>query len=140
MAVYRTVQRQKLLDYLRSHIGQAFTVREIVSGISRCGGENNPSGSTVYRLMRELVESGTVRKDVNVESRENVYYLAAPEKDAVSMRCRVCGNVFSVNDDSSRRIKDELSKCGTEITDDNIEFLIRCGKCRNSDNGGNHEK
>ncbi len=140
MAVYKTVQRQKLLDYLRSHIGQVFTVREIVSGISLCGGENNPSESTVYRLMRELVESGIVRKDVNVESRENVYYYAAPEKDTVSMRCRVCGNVFSVNDDSSRRIKDELSKCGTEITGDNIELLIRCGKCRNSDNGGSHEK
>ncbi|MBP3855023.1 MAG: transcriptional repressor [Ruminiclostridium sp.] len=128
MAVYKTVQRQMLLDFLKAHPGQTLTVKEITAGIAENAG-SAPSESTIYRLMRELVESGTVKKDVNVESRENVYYLAESGDSGVSMRCRVCGNVYSVDDESSRRIKDEISRCGTALPDDNIEFIIKCKKC-----------
>ncbi|MBR5088654.1 MAG: transcriptional repressor [Ruminiclostridium sp.] len=129
MAVYKTIQRKTLLDYLKAHCGQTLTVRDIVSGIAKEHTDNAPSESTVYRLMRELVEDGTVKKDVNVESRENVYCFSDGENRGVSMRCRVCGNVYSVDDESSRRIKDELSRCGEAVPEENIEFIIKCRKC-----------
>lgn len=129
MAVYNTAQRKLLLDFLGKNRGRAFTVKEIASLINVCENGRSPSESTIYRLMRELVDDGTVKKDVNVESRENVYYLPE-EQTGVSMRCRVCGNVYSVDNESSRRIKDEISRCGEALPDDNIEFIIKCRKCR----------
>lgn len=130
MAVYKTVQRRMLLDFLGSHRGETFTVREIASAVSGENPDNAPSESTIYRLMRELVETGTVHKTVDPESRENVYCIAASAETGVSMRCRVCGNVYSVDDEQSRRIKDEISRCGAAIPDDNIEFIIKCRKCK----------
>ncbi|MBR5091525.1 MAG: transcriptional repressor, partial [Ruminiclostridium sp.] len=77
MAVYKTMQRRMLLDFLESHSGESFTVKELVAAINSEHNDTVPSESTIYRLMRELVDGGTVRKDVDVESRENVYHLAA---------------------------------------------------------------
>lgn len=131
MAVYKTVQRKMLLDFLGTHAGQSFTVRQIVAGMNGCG-ENAPSESTVYRLMRELVDDGTVRKDVDVESRENVYRLECGSDAGVSMRCKICGSVYNVDGESSRRIKEEVSRCGAVPSDDNIELIIKCRKCGKS--------
>ena len=129
MAVYKTMQRRMLLDFLESHSGESFTVKELVSAINSEHDDAVPSESTIYRLMRELVDDGTVRKDVDVESRENVYRLSAGEDAGVSMRCKVCGSVYNVDGESGRRIKDELSRCGAVPTDENIELLIKCRKC-----------
>ena len=133
MAVYNTVQKTVLLDFLRSHSGEALTVKEIVTMLSGQHDCTVPSESTVYRIMRELVKSGTVKKDVNVESRENVYSLADDDNRGLSMRCRVCGNVYSVDDESSRRIKEEITKCAVGVSDGDIEFVIKCRKCRSNE-------
>ena len=130
MAVYKTMQRQILLDFLAAHKGSSFTVRDIVSMLAEAGTEPLPSESTVYRLMRELADDGTVRKEVNALSRENVYLLAEPGSGGVSMRCRICGNVYSVGGESEKRIKDEISRCGAAMPEDNIEFIIKCRKCK----------
>lgn len=133
MAVYKTMQRRMLLDFLESHSGESFTVKELVAAINSEHNDAVPSESTIYRLMRELVDDGTVRKDVDVESRENVYRLAVNADTGVSMRCKVCGSVYSVDGESGRRIKDELSRCGAVPSDDNIELLIKCRKCGKTD-------
>ena len=49
----------------------------------------------------------------------------AAENAGVSMRCRVCGNVYNVDDVSGRRIKDELMRLGDAVPDDSIELLAR---------------
>jgi len=133
MAVYNTVQRAVLLDFLRAHGGEALTVRDITSMLTKESGGTVPSESTVYRIMRDLVKCGVVRKDVNVESRENVYSLAEEDRHGVSMRCRVCGSVYSVDDESCKRIKEDLTRCGAGIPDGDIEVLIKCGKCGTAD-------
>ena len=133
MAVYNTVQRAVLLDFLRAHGGEALTVRDITAMLAKESGGTVPSESTVYRIMRDLVKSGVVRKTVNVESRENVYSLAEEESHGVSMRCRVCGSVYSVDDESGKRIKEDLTRCGAGVPDGDIEVLIKCGKCGTAD-------
>ena len=133
MAVYNTVQRAVLLDFLRAHGGESLTVRDITAMLAEERGENVPSESTVYRIMRDLVKCGVVRKDVNVESRENVYSLAEDDRHGVSMRCRVCGSVYSVDGENGKRIKEDLTRCGAGVPDGDIEVLIKCGKCGTAD-------
>lgn len=130
MAVYKTVPRQILSDFISSHTGQSFTVKEIVASIISEHSDIRPSESTVYRLMRELVANGMVIRDVDTESRENVYYFPGNENTGVSMRCRVCGSVYSVDNASCKRIKEEISRYGAASPEDNIEFLIKCKKCK----------
>ena len=130
MAVYKTARRQMLIDFMSSHSGQSFTVRDIAVELAAGNTDFTLSESTIYRLMRELVTNGIVVKDVNPESRENVYYYPSEGSTGVSMRCRVCGSVYSVDDVGSRRIKDEISRCGAAVPGNDIEFLIKCKKCK----------
>ncbi len=45
------------------------------------------------------------------------------------MRCKVCGNVYTVDGETSRRIKEEIVSCGAAVPADSIEFLVKCKNC-----------
>lgn len=129
MAVYKTAQREMLLDYLGKHGGRAFTVRELSAEISGAG-ENVPSESTVYRLLRELEKSGKVHRSINPENREYVYSTVSDENPSVNVRCKVCGSVCVVDDETSRRIKEDIAGLVDLYPDGGIELVVRCKNCK----------
>ena len=131
MAVYKTIHREILLDFLKEHKNESLTVREIAYELSRSPSAGKaPSESTVYRLMKELERSGTVHKDINPENREYVYRLTDDNSPGVSMRCRVCGNVYSVDDETGRRLKADIAGVGDIVSDGDIEFIVECRNCK----------
>ncbi|MBQ9383727.1 MAG: transcriptional repressor [Ruminiclostridium sp.] len=131
MAVYKTVQREILLDFLKARKNEAFTVREIAYELSRRGDlEKIPSESTVYRLLKDLEKNGSVQKDINPENREFVYRLTENHGKGVSMRCRVCGNVYSVDNETSRRLQADIAGVGDIVPDGDIEFIVECRNCK----------
>ena len=131
MAVYKTVQREILLDFLKTHKNETFTVREIAYELSRTADtEKKPSESTVYRLLRELEKNGAVKKDINPENREFVYRLTDEDGSGISMRCRVCGSVYSVDSETSRRLKADIAGVGDILPDGDIEFIVECKNCK----------
>lgn len=130
MATYKTVKRECLIDFLKSHSNCSFTVKEIVSEMSSDDAiKTVPSESTVYRLMREMEHEGTVRRYIDPKNREYVYCLAGNDDVPVNMRCKVCGNVYTVDGETSRRIKEEIVSCGASVPADSIEFLVKCKNC-----------
>ncbi|HBI51979.1 MAG TPA: hypothetical protein DDX72_04270 [Ruminococcaceae bacterium] len=71
MATYKTVKRECLIDFLKSHSKYSFTVREIAAEMSSDNTiKSVPSESTVYRLMREMEREGTVRRYIDPKNRE----------------------------------------------------------------------
>ena len=68
---YRTEQREKLLAFLSDNTARQLTMREIISAMK----EEGVGESTVYRLMRELTDSGRVRRFV-LENNRRFYYQA----------------------------------------------------------------
>ncbi len=131
MATYKTVKRESLIDFLRSHSSYSFTIKEIVAEMSadaqvKC----IPSESTVYRLMRQMEQEGTVNRFIDPVNREFVYCLASTDEVPVKMRCKICGNVYTVDEVTSRRIKSEIVSCGASIPEDDVEFIIKCKNCK----------
>lgn len=60
---YKTVGRQRLLDFLEKRPDRQFTADELTTELNRAdGGCGKSSKSTLYRHLSELCEEGTVRK------------------------------------------------------------------------------
>ena len=52
---YQTEQKKQLLDFLREHKEEHYTIDQIILNLQ---GEHTPGKSTVYRLIKQLVEEG----------------------------------------------------------------------------------
>lgn len=130
MATYKTENREMLLEFLEKHIGSAFTVRHIVSEMSTDGHTDVPSESTVYRLLRELEKDGRVQKTIDPVNREYMYIYSGKSGGKVNMRCKVCGNVYTADSETSRRIMADVAGCGEIAPDDEIELVVKCKHCR----------
>ena len=129
MAVYKTENREMLLGFLEQHSGDAFTVRQLASELTARGSHGAMSESTVYRLLRELEKDGKVQKTIDPDNREYMYiYESAGSR--VNMRCKVCGNVYAADSETSRKIIADVAGCGEAGSGEDIELLIKCKHCR----------
>lgn len=130
MAVYKTAHREMFIEFLKTHTDEPFTVREITSALNGCSSVGNPpSESTVYRLLRELEKNGSVRKSIEPENREYVYVFSGENHKHINMRCKVCGNVYEADNETSRRIMADIAGCGEIVPDGDIELVVKCKHC-----------
>ncbi|MBR5089365.1 MAG: transcriptional repressor [Ruminiclostridium sp.] len=130
MAAYKTANREALLHFLETHSGDPFTVRQITAEISADENHNAPSESTVYRFLRDLEKDGRVRKTIDPANREYMYIFEGENTGRVNMRCKVCGNVYAADRETSRRIIADAAGCGEIEPDDEIELIIKCKHCK----------
>ena len=130
MATYNTMQRTSILSFLETNIGQAFTVKEIVKGIrSDSAAGCSPSESTVYRIMTDLEKNGIVRRKIN-PNREYQYRLSNVKSGSISVRCKICGAIQHIDEKVCCEIIDELKHNVSIGTDEDIEILGICDKCK----------
>ncbi len=130
MSVYKTANREMLISFLEKHSGIPFTVKQIVNEITAGAGGEKPSESTVYRLLRELEDDGRVQKTIDPVNREYIYIFEGETSGRVNMRCKVCGNVYAADSETSRRIIADIAGFGEATPDEEIELLIKCKHCR----------
>ena len=95
MSGYQTEQKRKLLAFLEQNAEAAYSIDEIIRGLSEAHpNETLPGKSTLYRLMTRLVDEGAVKRFVKGNSRHFVYQLLRG-KDCVGhlhLRCSSCGH------------------------------------------------
>ena len=136
LAKYNTVQKGELLDFLSRHKSAAFTVKEIADLMKADADIPKPPGeSTVYRLIKELVESGEVKRTVRGNSRTFVYQLTDGESchHHLHMKCINCGKLYHMDDDASRALVERILKVDSFEIDSSAVLPGKCGDCR----GGN---
>lgn len=130
MAVYNTVQRKSVLAFLEANIRKAFTVKEIAEGIrSDSAIDYDPSESTVYRIMSDLVKNGVVHRNIN-QNREYQYRLSNGNSSRISVQCKICGKVQHIDEKVCCEIIDELERNSSIETNRDIEILGICDKCK----------
>lgn len=132
MATYKTVQRGELIRFLKAHSSEELTVQEIAAMMKEDGSVvKTPGESTVYRLIKELVESGAVKRIVRGNSRQFVYQITDGEDCAhhLHLKCTVCGKLCHMNEQESREIVGRILENDSFAIDGSAVLLGRCGDC-----------
>lgn len=135
MAVYKTAQREALLGFLRENSEKAFTVQEIADGIKNDSRiEKIPGESTLYRLIKELVENGDVRRTVMGNSRTFVYQIVKSSEceHHLHMKCKVCGKLCHMNEQESLEIMEKIRSNDLFEVDSSTILIGKCLGCKNS--------
>lgn len=129
MAGYHTDQKERLLDYLGQNKTRQLKMEEIVAALDGRVGK-----STVYRLMRSLVEEGSVRR---FELGRTIYYqyLSGAACDShLHLKCTVCGRMQHLDCSVSTFLRRQILATDRFELDDKLTLLFgRCDKCRASD-------
>lgn len=98
MRSYNTAGKQRLLDFLRSHPDQQFTVEEIGGQLAH-GADTAPSAggqSSLYRQLSALCADGTVRK-FRAEGQPAFVYQYIGQTDCCHhfhLKCMTCGRLI----------------------------------------------
>ena len=133
MAKYNTEQREELLRFMGGHSDSAFTVSEIAALMkSDPSFRKPPAESTVYRLIKELVGEGKVKRTVSGCSREFRYQLAGHEDCGghLHMKCSVCGELLHMQHESSEQLAEKLLAEEGFSLDTGMVLTGVCKKCR----------
>lgn len=127
---YHTAQKKFLIDFLRDHADEAFTVEELAA---RLAGEHAPGKSTLYRLLPHLVEEGEVKRFVREGSRKAVYQaVGCRHHDAhLHLKCTDCGKLLHLDDDASTAVLRNVLRNSHFAIDERQTVLFgKCGACR----------
>jgi len=124
---YRTRQRDELLAFLAEDAERQLTIEEIAASLPGIG------KSTVYRLVSQLVEAGTVRRFVADNSRRFLYQYAGARDccEHLHLKCTVCGRLIHLRHGISRQMEQAISsQYGFSIDGAKTMLFGCCGDCR----------
>ncbi|MBQ1433418.1 MAG: transcriptional repressor [Ruminococcus sp.] len=133
MGKYNTLQREELIEFMSKHRSSAYTVKEIADLMKQDSSIPKPPGeSTVYRLIKDLVENGEVKRTVRGNSRTFVYQLTDGETchHHLHMKCVTCGKLYHMDDESSRELVERILKEDSFEIDSSAVLPGKCGGCR----------
>lgn len=121
---YQTDGKQQLLAYLKAHAATPCTVEEIAAEL--------PVGkSTLYRLMSQLVESGTVRRFVKGNSRRFTYQILGGEDchQHLHLKCVDCGRMVHLDHDITAFVEERLRRHHFAADERTTMLFGRCETC-----------
>lgn len=103
--IYKTQQRRCLIDFLSAH-GEC-TTEEIIEEMTEIGA---PARSSVYRLIKQLVEEGVVKRYTKDNSRKFVYELVGEEecRHHLHLKCMRCGKMMHLSQNTSLKTKEAV--------------------------------
>lgn len=130
MAHYQTAQKKNLTDFMMRHSEKTFSVEELCAEMEKeYKGRELPGKSTVYRLIQQMVEDGSVKRMMKEHSRKFVYQIAGGEHCALHlhMKCMDCGRILHMDDDETLRIMTEVMMKNNFKVDERQTVLV--GKC-----------
>ena len=132
MAQYATEQKKYLIDFLREHREESFTVEEIVCGLQKTDAQKVPATSTVYRLITKLVEEGSVKRFVKGHSRQFLYQIVDREhcRSHLHLRCMDCGKLIHLNEKISEDLLQAIRSTSDFSVDEEETVLMgACATC-----------
>ncbi len=132
--IYHTEQRKQLLSFLQEHKTEQYSIDEMIALMDP---ENMPGKSTVYRLMKQLVEEGIVKRSNKENTRQFVYQLLEGKQCShhFHLQCENCGKLFHLKEEETEQVKGmlqlqdkfhvDVSKCVLVGTCENCEENIQ---------------
>lgn len=127
---YQTQQKKQLIHFLSVHKEEQFTIEEIVEKMPK---GHSPAKSSVYRLMKQLVEEGQIRRYVKENSRQFLYQFIDREECSMHLhlKCLECGKLIHLSEFVSRNTQKEVEKeAGFDIDQEKTILVGRCEACK----------
>ncbi len=132
MATYNTHQKEMLLDFLKKHPDTPFSIENLAELLEKeC--IDAPGKSTVYRLMGQLVDKGTVKRFVKGNSRQFLYQLAGSEEchHHLHLKCTECGKLLHMGHTLSEQLINEiLGENDFSVAPDSTTLFGCCKDCK----------
>ena len=130
MAHYQTAQKKLLLDFLREHSSQAFTIEELAAALE--GREHAPGKSTLYRLMPLLVQEGRVKRFVRGTSRQFLYQMMGEScRTHLHLKCSICGQMVHMGHEESLELVRMIDKkYHFSVSEGDTILFGLCENCR----------
>ena len=129
MAQYRTKQKDALLAYLRT-ADTPLSTEQIVSAL-RAGGEQTAQ-STVYRLIRQMCEEGSVKC---IPQDKKFLYQLVPDNSChhhLHLKCTQCGRLLHMDHKQSERlIEDIYGENAFAVSEEQTTLYGTCSRCAN---------
>lgn len=134
MAEYRTDQKKILLELLRRHCENSYSIESLMEMMeAESAGRKIPGKSTVYRLMTKLVSEGTVKRFASSGGSGFVYQIVAGEhcESHLHLKCTGCGRIIHMQENVSEelllRIRDSS---GFSVSEEDTVIFGKCMKCK----------
>ena len=118
--IYQTEQRKQILQFLKENKKMQYTIEEIVANMN---GEHRPGKSTIYRIIKQLVEEGQVKRSNKNNTRQFVYQLLDGEAchHHFHMQCESCGKLFHLKEEKTKQVQGLLQQ--------QEQFLVDIRRC-----------
>lgn len=130
-STYQTQQRKIILSFLASAHDRQFTIDEMIEGLNREG--HNVAQSSVYRLMKKLVEEGVVRRHSKEDSRQYVYQIIESEEchSHLHLQCTECGKLVHLSHEATKEARQWMQGAtGFELDQEKTYLYGKCKECK----------
>lgn len=130
---YQTQQRKILLSFLSSAHDRQFTIEEIIEELKGQG--HNVAQSSVYRLMKKLVDEGLVRRHSKEDSRQYVYQIMKSEEchSHLHLQCTECGKLVHLSHEATKEARQWMQGAtGFELDQEKTYLYGKCTDCKKS--------
>ena len=132
LATYNTHQKDILLSFLKENKDTPMGIDELSERLSAVSADA-PGKSTIYRLIGQLVEKGTVKRFVKGNSRQFLYQLAGSEEchSHLHLKCTECGKLLHMGHTLSEQLlSDILGESDFSVKVDSTTLFGCCKDCR----------
>lgn len=109
--VYKTKQREELMEYLMTIPGKHITVNDICNHFKQEG--RNIATATVYRQLEKMVDEGIVKKYI-IDANSPACFEFSPEEEECGpevcfhCKCEECGRLIHLHCEELEEIKEHL--------------------------------
>lgn len=132
-STYQTQQRKVLLNFLASAHDRQLTIDEILIELNQKG-EALPQ-SSVYRLMKKLVDEGLVRRHSKEDSRQYVYQIIENKEchAHLHLQCTECGKLVHLSHEATREARQWMEGAtGFDLDQEKTYLYGKCVECKKS--------
>ncbi len=130
-STYQTQQRKILISFLVDSHDRQLTIEEIMEGL-KDEGRNVPQ-SSVYRLMKKLVDEGVVRRHAKEDSRQYVYQIIESEEchSHLHLQCTECGKLVHLSHEATSEARQWMQGAtGFELNQEKTFLYGTCKECK----------
>lgn len=130
-STYQTQQRKILISFLVDSHDRQLTIEEIMEGL-KDEGRNVPQ-SSIYRLMKKLVDEGVVRRHAKEDSRQYVYQIIESEEchSHLHLQCTECGKLVHLSHEATSEARQWMQGAtGFELNQEKTFLYGTCKECK----------